>query len=92
MDVVRIGSDEIILWLRKNNKQQTVSNLIIIKNIHELIIKKLNGIIIQEDEPCIWPINDEEKINEFYLPKSAPQYLINAEKSVELYKELNAWS
>ena len=92
MDVIRIGSDEIILWLRKNNKQQEVSNLTIFKNIHELIVKDLAGILIQEDELCIWPTNDDEKINEFHLPKSAPQYLIKAEKSVELFKTLNAWN
>jgi hypothetical protein len=91
MDVIRIGADEIILWLRKNNKQQDVANVTIFKNIHELIIKRLDGIIIQEDETCIWPLDDDDKINENHLPKSAPQYLIKAEKTVDLYKEINTW-
>ena len=92
MEVVRIGSDEIILWLRKNNKKMEVSNPLLFKDVHELLVKRLGGIMIQENEECIWPLNDEKKINDLYLPKTAPQYLIKAEKTAEMFIELNSWN
>lgn len=88
---VQIGADELILWLRKNGKRENESNLLLGKNIHDLIVDRLNGVLIQRDVPCIWDTNNEEIVHELFLPQTAAQYTINTKNLVELFNVLQTW-
>lgn len=91
MNNIVIGADEIILWLRKNNKKSTISNKLLGKDIHDLIVHELNGNLIEEDKPCIWQIDNIEITNELFLPKTAAQYTLSVNKMTELYNVLLEW-
>jgi len=60
---MKIGSDEIILWLRKNQIAEKVDNKTLGRKIHDIIIS-FNGKLIIENDPVFWSIrDDDEKIN-----------------------------
>jgi hypothetical protein len=92
MEKCRIGADELILWLRKNNKASTIPN----DEINGLgqkilkIIEDLGGKKNEENIPSRWAHNDkDEHIGKYDLPKTSAQYLIDFDKLSDLYKELN---
>jgi len=84
----RIGADELILHLRKNNIAENISNDQLGKKIKNIIVDQLFGRLINEDVPVIWPINDENLINEFGLPKTAAKYEMTINKLSELFELL----
>jgi hypothetical protein len=90
-----IGADEIILWLRKNNKSINVPNDEInglgIK-IFELIVDRLGGKKVIDNNPSYWAnLMGDKNIEKFNLPKTSAQYEIDVNKIGELYEELMEW-
>ncbi len=83
---IRIGADELILWLRKNGKAVNQSNQKLGKEIYS-IMERLGGMKIEPVQPAFWANTSGDKnIDEFLLPKDAHQYEIEIEKIVDLYK------
>jgi hypothetical protein len=92
---IKIGADELILWLRKNNKAVNIPNDEIqglgIK-IQNLIVKELGGIRIAESQPSYWAnLMQDKNVEKFNLPKSSAQYEIETQKIGRLYDILNSW-
>lgn len=92
MSKIKIGADELILWLRKNEKAVDTPN----DEIHGLGVKirrtieQLGGNIVEENHECYWANKDGDKnIGQYQLPKTAAQYEISIEKLTELYTQLN---
>lgn len=91
---IKIGADELILWLRKNKKATNLPNDEIhglgIK-IHNLIVKELGGIKLA-DEAAYWAnLMQDKNIEKFNLPKSSTQYEIETQKMGQLYDNLASW-
>lgn len=91
---IKIGADELILWLRKNNIANDLPN----DEIHGLgvkirrVIEDLDGQLVAESEPCFWANADGDKnIGQFALPKTAAQYEIDVERMQQLYEQLKKW-
>ena len=92
---IKIGADELILWLRKNDKAVNIPNDKIHGlglKIHDLIVKEFGGIKIVEDYPSYWGnlINDKN-VEKFNLPKTSAQYEIETQKIGQLYEKLSNW-
>lgn len=90
---IKIGADELILWLRKNEKAIDISNDGIrglgVK-IQEIIVEDLQGKKIEENVPVYWAYSDNSyNIGQFKLPKSSARYEIEVDKLGKLYTELN---
>lgn len=89
---IKIGADELILWLRKNQKAIDIPNDGIqglgIK-IQDLIVRELDGEKIEENRPSHWAdVKNVEKLN---LPKTSAQYEIEIKKIGQLYEKLSDW-
>ena len=89
---IKIGADELILWLRKNGKAVNVPN----DEAQGLgakirkIVEDLGGTKLSKLETDKWEnLFNDEKLKEYNLPKSAAQYEIDLSQMGELYKELN---
>lgn len=78
---INIGADELILWLRKNNKQEGVGNFPLGRKIAELM-KKLDAEFKEENVKSLW--NESEPA----LPNTSELYAIDVEKLPELFKKL----
>ena len=92
---IKIGADELILWLRKNDKAENIPNDEIhglgIK-IHNLIVKELGGMKVAENYPSYWAnLMEDKNIEKFNLPKKSAQYEIETEKIGKLYENLSSW-
>ncbi len=89
MNTIKIGADELILWLRKNGNKLPNENLG--RKIHDLIIE-LGGVMIEENYPSHWANQSGDKnVDRFDLPKTAAQYKIFTNELKELYDELSNW-
>jgi hypothetical protein len=95
MAIIKIGADELILWLRKNEKASEIPNDEIQglgKRIHDLIVKKLDGKKVEDNRESHWAnLMDDKNIDKFDLPKTSAQYEIESSKLDELFCELNKW-
>ena len=95
METIRIGADELILWLRKNRKAENVPNDEITglgRRIYDLIVSELGGHKVEDSFPCRWETNDDApSIDKYNLPKTAAQYEIGFDQIEELYRNLNNW-
>jgi hypothetical protein len=92
---INIGADELILWLRKNGKAESIPNDEIqglgIK-IHELIVNKLGGEKTEDNKPSYWAnLIGDKNVEKFGLPKTSVQYKIDTDRLGELYEELATW-
>jgi hypothetical protein len=90
---MKIGADELILWLRKNNYANNKTTIRLGLDILNLI-KGLGGEIIEieRDTPCYWDCNENSKnIGELKLPQTASQYFIDSKKLGELYDAMSKW-
>ena len=92
---IRIGADELILWLRKNQKAQQIPNDEIQglgRKIYTLIVQELGGEKIVENSPSYWAnlINDKN-VEKFNLPKTSAQYELESSRIGELYENLETW-
>jgi hypothetical protein len=94
MTVIRIGADELILWLRKNNKAADVPNegfQGLGDKILALIIS-LGGSKVEDGVTSYWASGPQDKnIGTSGLPKSSAQYEINTSALEQLYDTLNNW-
>lgn len=92
---IKIGADELILWLRKNHKAVNIPNDGIqglgIK-IQSLIVGELSGVKVIENHPSYWAsLIDAKNIQQFNLPKTSAQYEIEIDKLGSLYESISAW-
>lgn len=94
MNNIRIGADELILWLRKNEQAVTIPNdgaQGLGRKIYDLIIS-LGGKKIADDQACYWESEENSKnIEQFALPKTAAQYEMDVKKLPELFNTLKQW-
>ncbi|HBF87919.1 MAG TPA: hypothetical protein DDX39_04675 [Bacteroidales bacterium] len=90
MEII-IGSDEMILWLRKNGKAMDISNDIIGKKIREKLKETLGINPIEFDKQSHWANKTGDKnINELNLPKTSAQYLIDIQNIQSIYEMLDS--
>ena len=90
---IRIGADEIILWLRKNRIAIETPNDGITglgSKILDLIVNKLHGRKVEDSAPSFWDTSDTS-VQQFGLPKSSAQYEINVNQLAALYLEISKW-
>ncbi|GHU42614.1 hypothetical protein FACS1894190_12150 [Spirochaetia bacterium] len=88
---VMIGADELILWLRKNNKAIGVENIVLGRRIIELV-KTLGGQPKVEDHLSLWADDlSDVAMAKLGLPKTSEQYLIDINILPDVYKELSTW-
>ncbi|HON03121.1 MAG TPA: hypothetical protein PLO29_07175 [Paludibacter sp.] len=90
---VRIGADEIILWLRKNRLAAETPNDGITGlgvKILDLIVNKLHGRKVEDSAPSFWDATDTV-VQQFGLPKTSAQYEINVNRLTDLYLEISNW-
>jgi hypothetical protein len=88
---IKIGADELILWLRKNGIAKDIPN----DEVNGLgfricrIIEGLGGKKVKDDIPVYWPTpGNDGNIDKYKLPKTSAQYEIDVNKISEIYKEL----
>ncbi|GHT72247.1 hypothetical protein FACS189456_0220 [Bacteroidia bacterium] len=89
MATIKIGADELILWLRKNGKASKIPNEGLGQIIYENIVNQLNGVLLKEDNPSYWA-SEEGNINigKYNLPKTSAQYELATNNLEKLYLEL----
>jgi len=94
MKKIKLGADELILWLRKNEKAVSVPNdgaHGLGRRIYDLIIS-LGGDKIANDKPSYWESEDNSKnIGRFALPKTSDQYEIDVKLLSKIYESLCEW-
>jgi hypothetical protein len=88
---INIGADELILWLRKNNKAIGIENIVLGRKIADLIIK-LGGLPIVDSFLSIWA-NDlsDVALARLRIPKTSEQYKIDTALLPKIYEELTKW-
>lgn len=88
---IKIGADELILWLRKNNKaKEKTTKQLGLKILN--LIENLDGQLKSHDQKCYWSTDKTlESIDKLELPMTASQYTIDSNRISELYIELNNW-
>lgn len=95
MAKIKIGADELILWLRKNDKAINAPNddfSGLGRKIHDYIVETLNGRKIEDNRSSFWAnTKDDKNINKFCLPKTSAQYEIDTSQLETLYNELINW-
>jgi hypothetical protein len=95
MAIIKIGADELILWLRKNEKATNIPNDEIQglgRKIYDLIVTKLKGKKLKDSEPSYWAnLIGDKNVDKFDLPKSSAQYEIETSQLEKLFIELNNW-
>ena len=90
MKEINIGADELILWLRKNNKAVGKTTPDLGAKIL-LLIESLGGIKLSELQ-CRWECTiGSDGIDKLDLPKTATQYKIKTTEIGKLYNELSNW-
>ena len=82
---IKIGADELILWLKKNNKAEGIENRILGRKIADLLIN-LGGRFAESNEPVLWALSFDNN-----LPITSQQYIIDVEKLPDLFKQLVTW-
>ena len=92
---IKIGAEELILWLRKNRKAANIPNDgthgLGIK-IHELIVKELGGEKIAANYASYWAnLKIDKNVEKFNLPKTSAQYEIETNQMGKLYDCLSSW-
>ena len=89
---IKIGADEIILWLRKNGKAIVIENPSAGRRIYGLICNIYKGKKVQHSLPSYWPtILKNKKIGKKKLPQTSAQYMINVNNLPKLFSDLNKW-
>jgi hypothetical protein len=87
--MIKIGADELILWLRKNGKAENLSN----DGTYGLgfrikrLIEEFGGHLVEENRVCYWEYDKNGK--QIELPKTAAQYQIDEKQLPALYNELS---
>ena len=94
MNRIRIGADELILWLRKNSKAVNSPNdgaQGLGRRLYELIIS-MGGVKVSDNEDAYWSSKlGDKNISQYGLPKSSAQYEIDTNQLPALFNELIQW-
>jgi len=89
---MKIGADELILWLRKNEKALKIPNdgfNGLGQIIYDIIVNELSGKKVEDNYSSFWANAEGDKnIDKYLLPKSSAQYEIDIEKLPELYRKI----
>jgi len=95
MAIIRIGADELILWLRKNGRAVNIPNDEIQglgTRIYSLIVDRLGGVKVIDNHPSYWAsLITDKNVDKFQLPKTSAQYEIDTDRLGDLYEELFTW-
>jgi len=89
---IRIGADEIILWLRKNHRAENIPNDGISglgRRILDTIVR-LGGQKVDESLASCWDETDSH-VQQYGLPKTSAQYEISVNQLPALYLEIMNW-
>ena len=87
---MKIGADELILWLRKNEAAVNIGNEDLGKKIKKLICAELGGEKLEEE--CYWVTETKsQNVGKYELPQSARQYELDVDKVSSLYQEIMTW-
>lgn len=88
---IRMGNDEFILYVRKHNKQCSLSTNILGKLICEWLKEKANlkECDIQHDVDCLWGKNADNVSNDL-LPYKASQFVFDRDCLPSLYDYLDS--
>jgi hypothetical protein len=88
---ITIGADELILWLRKNNKAVGEENLQLGRKIRDLV-RNLGGEPIIDNHRSIWAndMSDVAMAN-LGLPQTSEQYSMDSNSLPKLYETLAQW-
>ena len=87
---IRIGADELILWLRKNERARGIRNDDLGKRLRE-IIERNHGRLDREDVPVHWDCREDSRNiapSGLGLPQTAAQYTISTDSIGRVYEEL----
>jgi hypothetical protein len=84
--IIKIGADELILWMRKNKIAGTKDTDTVGREILA-IITGLGGKKILDNEPAYWDAGGAA-VHARGLPKTSAQYEIEAPRLPELYAAL----
>lgn len=82
---IKIGADELILWLRKNKKAETLDNRTLGRKIADLVTG-LGGRFVEGSELVLWALSFDNN-----LPRTSQQYSIDVDKLPELFRNLAEW-
>jgi len=89
---IKIGADELILWIRKNHIADDIpngGNGGLGQDIIYKYITELGGNKIVDNQESFWDIrNDSKNISDNLLPKTSAQYEIEISKLPELFEKL----
>jgi hypothetical protein len=88
---MKIGADELILWLRKNKKARDIDNATLGHRISKMILG-LDGKIDEENYPSIWA-NDISPVaaDRLAIPMTSGQYRIDTKRLPEVFEEIANW-
>lgn len=81
---IKIGADELILWLRKNGKATQFDNRTIGRRIASLM-ERLGGRFWDSDAPALWVLPNSDTS----LPRTSQQYIIDVDQLPTLFRSLS---
>lgn len=81
---IKIGADELILWLRKNGKATQFDNRTIGRRIASLM-ERLGGRFGDSDVPALWVLPNSDTS----LPRTSQQYIIDVDQLPTLFRSLS---
>ncbi len=87
MKTIIIGADELILWMRKNERATGIANNVLGGAIAQ-IVRKMGKTPIEYNETVEWGTENKEKVNATQLPQTAAQYELTPKELIDLYDEL----
>jgi hypothetical protein len=88
---MKIGADELILWLRKNEKAKGLDNATLGRRIFKSI-QDLEGELEKEDHPSIWAKDlNPVAADRLGIPMTSAQYKIDTKILPEIFEEISNW-
>ncbi|WP_055431109.1 hypothetical protein [Candidatus Symbiothrix dinenymphae] len=95
MSKIKIGADELILWLRKNEKAKDIPNAGsggLGQKIFDLLVTTIGGKKIIDDNPAYWAnLKDDKIISQYNLPQKSAQYEVESSELGRIYNTLILW-
>ncbi len=91
-ETIKMGNDEFILYVRKQNKGCKLTTPVLGKRIWDWIRENdLNAVEVEVDKPCMWgKYINEEVVDKLQLPKTATQFEFRIDLLPRLYKYLTS--
>lgn len=88
MSKIKMGNDEFILYVRKQNGNCELKNNLLGRKIWEWIRDNANGVQIGKRKGCEWG-EEAENVDEKHLPYTATQFEFDRDKLPALYDYLD---